>query len=224
MRVVDRGAMYVMETPWSERRPPSFALLVVTIGSAITVAISVLLFDASIARALATYEPSGVWDTGVTILEWAILLPVHKLALPVLLVVAMLATVIVKPWRGAAPALMTITAVHLVSRLTTNWIKDGTGRLRPYEAMKRGVDGTFGWETGVAFPSGHVVLFASLVIPILYALPRTRPFAIPLVAIVVFVSAARMAVGAHWLSDTMAAVTLVAAWTYLVSLGVRPSR
>jgi undecaprenyl-diphosphatase len=218
--------METMETPWSERRPPSFALLAVTIAAAIVTAIGVVLLDAPIARALAAYEPSGIWDRGVTILEWAILLPLHKLALPVLLVVAMLATIFVKHWRGAAPALMTITAVHLVSRLTTNWIKDGTGRLRPYDAMKRGVDGTF-WENGVAFPSGHVVLFASLVIPILFVLPRTRRFTfaiVPLVAIVVFVAAARMAVGAHWLSDTAGSIMLVAAWTYLVSSGVRPSR
>ncbi|MBA2544156.1 MAG: phosphatase PAP2 family protein [Deltaproteobacteria bacterium] len=216
--------MTEMEIPWSERRPPSFALLAVTVGSAIVVAISVLLLDAMIAHTLAAYEPSSWWDAGVTLLEWVILLPLHKLALPVLLVVAMLATVLVKPWRGAAPALMTITAVHLISRLTTNWIKDGTDRLRPYEAMKRGVDGTFGWENGVAFPSGHVVLFASLVIPLLYAVPRTRRLGIPLVGIVVFIAAARMVVSAHWLSDTIGSITLVAAWTYLVSWGVRPSR
>jgi len=216
-----------METPWSDRRPPPAALLAVTLGAAVVTAACVLFVDEPVAHAIATYAPSSFWDAGITILEWIILLPVHKLALPVLLVVAMLATVIVKPWRGAAPALMTIAAVHLISRLTTNWIKDGTGRLRPHEALQRGVDGTFGWESGVAFPSGHVVLFASLVIPIIFVVPWARKLAVPLgasVVIVVFVAAARIAVGAHWLSDAAGSITLVAAWTYLVSLGVRPSR
>lgn len=217
--------MGVMEVPWSTRRPPTLSLLTAMLACGIATVAAVLFVDEPIARALAPYEPLAVWDIGVLILEWAILLPLDKHALPVLLVVAMLAAVSVKKWRGAAPALMTITAVHLLGRLVTNWIKDGTGRFRPLELLKRDIDGTsFGWEGGVAFPSGHVVLFASLVIPILYAVPRTRTFAIPLLAIVAFIAAARIGVNAHWLSDTLGALTLTIGLTYAVAWAVRPSR
>jgi len=212
-----------VEVPWSDRRPPSFALLITAGAFAIATTLSILFVDSSAARTLAQYQPSGAWDTGIEILEWAILLPLHKLALPVALVVAMLASVLVKRWRGVAPALMTITAVHLFTRLVTNWIKDGTGRYRPAEYLKKGVDGSFGWEGGVAFPSGHVVLFASLVIPVLFVFPRTRVLAIPLCAIVVFVAAARIAVNAHWISDTLGSITLIALVTWAVSWGTRPT-
>lgn len=212
----------VMEVPWSERKPPSFALLYVALGAAIITLAAILLIDASVARAIAPYQPSTVWDTGIEILEWTILLPLHKLALPVALVVAMLLVVLVKPWRGAAPALMTIAAVHLITRLTTNWIKDGTGRYRPSEWLKKGADGTFG-EGGVAFPSGHVVLFAGIVIPILYVYPRARRvLALPLVAILVYVATARIAVNAHWISDTVASISYVALWTWAVGWATRP--
>jgi membrane-associated phospholipid phosphatase len=212
-----------MEVPWSERKPPSFALLITAIAFAAATAISIVLIDSSVARTLAEYQPSSMWDTGIEILEWAILLPLHKLALPIALVVAMLLTVFVKRWRAYAPSLMTIAAVHLSTRLVTNWIKDGTGRYRPAEFLKKGVDGSFGWEGGVAFPSGHVVLFASLIIPILYVFPRTRVLAIPLLAILAFVAIARIAVNAHWISDTLGSITLVALVTWAVSWATRPA-
>jgi membrane-associated phospholipid phosphatase len=223
MRRSDRDAITGMETPWSARRPPSRALIAIAGVAAIVTVGCVLVVDEPALRAITSYEPSGAWDGGVEILEWIILLPLHKLALPVVLVAAMLATVFVKRWRGAAPALMTITAVHLITRLTTNWIKDGTGRYRPYQAFEKGIDDSFG-NDGVAFPSGHVVLFASLVIPLLYAVPRVRVLAVPLLAIVVFVAGARIAVGAHWISDTTGAITWVVLWTYLVGWAARPSR
>ncbi len=211
-----------MEVPWRERKPPTFALLIVAAASAIVALITILLVDRPVALAIAEYQASSAWDSGLEILEWAILLPLHKLAVPVGLVIAMLLTVFVKRWRGVAPALMTITAVHLVTRLTTNWLKDGTGRYRPSEWIKKGVDGSFGHEGGIAFPSGHVVLFAGLVIPILYVFPRTRILAVPLLAMIVFVATARIAVNAHWISDTIAAITWVALWTWAVSWATRP--
>ena len=150
--------------------------------------------------------------------------------LPGVLVAGMLVSVFVKRWRGVAPVWMMVAGVHLFSRLTTNWIKDLTERLRPNEWMRKaaGDDGTFGWENGVAFPSGHVVLFASLLIPLVMALPREKSW-LPLLAVlaivvVVFVSAARVAVGMHWVSDTTGAITLVAAWTGMAGWVARPDR
>jgi hypothetical protein len=111
----------------------------------------------------------------------------------------MLVTVSVKRLRVHAPAWMFVTGVHLVSRLTTNWFKDATGRLRPAEWLKQRTDETFGWEGGISFPSGHVVLFASLVIPLAVLYPRLRP----LLAIAVFAALARIAVNAHFVSDAI---------------------
>lgn len=211
-----------MEIPWNERKPPSFSLLIVAAGFALATVVSILVVDVPVARVVHDYQASSLVDDLLTILEWALLLPLHPHLLPLLLVVAMLVAVIVKPWRRVAPALMTIAAVHLVTRLTTNWLKDGTGRYRPAEWIQKGVEGSFGHDKGIAFPSGHVVLFAGLVIPILHVFPKTRVLAIPLLGIVVFVAIARIAVNAHWISDTLGAITWVVLWTWMVSWATRP--
>jgi undecaprenyl-diphosphatase len=200
-------------------------LLVAASFGVVTVA-CILFVDKPLARAIAGYEPSTIWERGVIGFEWAILLPLHKLVLPGVLVVGMLVSMIVKRWRGVAPAWMMVAAVHLFSRLSTNWIKDATERLRPHEWLSKDADHTFGWDKGVAFPSGHVVLFASLLIPLVMAVPREKSW-LPLLAVlaiivVVFVSAARVAVGMHWVSDTTGAITLVAAWTWFAGWVARP--
>src|SRR3954467_993064 len=113
-----------VETPWSTRRPPSHSLLIaIAIAGAMTL-LAMLLVDAPIARAIHEYQPASIWNDALTVCEWAILLPLHPLVLPVTLVVGMLATMIVPRWRGAAPAWMLVAGVHLITRLTTNWIKD----------------------------------------------------------------------------------------------------
>jgi undecaprenyl-diphosphatase len=199
------------------------------VASAAVTAACILFVDQPVARQIAAYEPSPIWDNVTLGLEWAILFPVHGLVLPGFLVIGMLATVLVKRWRGVAPAWMMVAGVHLISRLSTSWIKDFSDRLRPHEWLKEGApDHTFGWDRGVAFPSGHVVLFASLLIPLLAAIPREKPW-LPLLGVlafmvVIFISAARVAAGMHWISDTTGAITLVVVWTYLVGWIARPDR
>ena len=79
-------------------------------------------------------------------------------------------------------------------------------------------DGTFWfWRDGWSFPSGHVMLFASIVIPLVVVYPRTRP----LLAIVAFVALARVAVNAHFVSDVFGGVALTAAITWLCARWLR---
>jgi membrane-associated phospholipid phosphatase len=209
-----------MELPWSERRAAPRVWLAIAAATAIASALCIVLLDQPIARAITPYVPSSLWDRGIDILEWVILFPAWRYALPVALAAGMLACVIVKRWRGDAPAWMFVAGVHLVSRLTVNWFKDGTGRLRPWQWLKQGGDETFGWEGGVSFPSGHVVLFGSVIIPLIVLFPRLRPLA----GVVVFVALARIAVEAHFVSDTIASITLIAVWTWVVGALVRPCR
>jgi undecaprenyl-diphosphatase len=212
-----------VEVPWSDRKPPSIALLYASIGFAVATVLAIFV-ETPLPEALAPYQPWALWDTGIDLLEWVILLPADPHALPVLLVLAVLATTLVKRWRGALPPLATIAFVHLFTRYTTNLLKDGTGRYRPSEWLKKGVEGSFGYDKGVSFPSGHVVLFASIVIPMLYVYPKTRVAALPLAAVVLFVAMARIAVNAHWISDTLASVSLVLLVTWAVSFATRPLR
>jgi membrane-associated phospholipid phosphatase len=134
-------------------------------------------------------------------------------------VAGLLAMMLVPRWRVHAPAWMLVAGVHLVSRLTVNWIKDGTGRLRPSQWVTSPYDETFGHDQGISFPSGHVVLFASLVIPLVVVVPRLRW---PALVVVVLISAGRIGVNAHFISDALGAITLVALWTWAVATLARP--
>ena len=209
-----------MEIPRSERCPAPRGLLAVAGVSAVIAALCIVVIDQPLARLVARYEPLAFWDPAIDAIEYALLLWIHRLALPIVLVLGMIVTVSVRRLRIHAPAWKFIAGTHLATRLTTGWFKDGTARLRPGDWLKHASDETFGWEGGVAFPSGHVTLFASVLIPLAVLVPRTRP----LFAIIGFVMVARVAVNAHFVSDTVAAITLVALWTWIVGSLVRPIR
>ncbi|MDQ3365313.1 MAG: phosphatase PAP2 family protein [Myxococcota bacterium] len=208
-----------MEVPWRDRRPAPRGLLIAALGAAVLTALCVLVVDQPLARWIAQYEASAVWNRGIELLEWTIGLPFFKLFASVLLVTGMVATAAIPRWRGHAPAWMLMAATHVICRFLTVWIKDATGRPRPHEWLAQGGDATFGRD-GIAFPSGHVVLFASLVIPLAVLVPRTRP----LLAVAAFVMAARLAVNAHFASDVIGAITLVTLVAWAASVAIRPLR
>lgn len=201
------------------RRGAPRSVLVAIAASAAATALCIVAIDRPLARLLAGYEQSALWDRGIELLEWAIGLPFFKLFASVALVAGMLVVMAVPRWRVHAPAWMVVAGTHVICRFLTVRIKDATGRLRPGEWLAKGGDDTF-WEGGIAFPSGHVVLFASIVIPLAIVAPRTRP----LLAIAGFVMIARVVVNAHWASDVIAAITLVASVAWVLAELLRPLR
>lgn len=207
------------EVPYRERAPAPIWLLWLAAASAVLAGISIVAIDQPFARWMAQWQPAKAFDDVLTSLEWAIGLPVLPWFTAIVLVVAMLVTVAAPRLRHEAPAWMFVAAVHLTSRIAMVELKEATGRLRPLEWLKRGApDETFGWVKGIAFPSGHVVLFASLVIPAIALAPRAWPAA----AIVVFVCAARVTASAHYLSDVLGGVSLVALVAWALGFVIRP--
>ncbi len=216
--------MTVHEVPWRERRGAPRTLLIAAAVSAVLAAIAVLALDRPLARLLAEYEPSTFWDRTIGLLEWTLGLPIgnhpfFRMFSSELLVTGMAIVTAVPRWRPRAPAWMVVAGTHVICRFLTVRIKDATGRLRPTEWLAKGGD-TFFRDGGIAFPSGHVVLFASILIPLAVVAPRTRP----LLAIVAFVMLARIVVDAHYLSDTIAALTLVLLVTWALAALARPFR
>jgi membrane-associated phospholipid phosphatase len=207
------------EVPYGERWPAPVWLLWVALASAVLAGICIVTIDQPFARWMAQWQPGAAVDHVLTALEWAIGLPLVPWATAIILVVAMLVTVAVPRLRHEAPVWMFVAAVHITSRIAMSELKELTGRLRPLEWLKRGApDETFLWIKGIAFPSGHVVLFASLVIPAIAIAPRAWPAA----AIVVFVCAARVTASAHYLSDVLGAISLVALLSWVLGLAIRP--
>ncbi len=174
-------------------------LVTATVVTAVVTAICILVIDAPLARALSAYEPSPLWDRTLDALEFLLLLPLWKWASVAVLVAATVAAYALR--RTAAPAWLFVTGTHALARVTMGPIKEGLGRLRPHEWH----GGPTFFLGGVSFPSGHVVLFASVLIPLAIVAPRTRP----LLAIVGFVMVARIAVHAHFAADVVSGLTLV---------------
>lgn len=196
---------------------PQRGVVIAIASSAVLTAVSILALDRPVAHAVAPYEPAGFWDAGLRILEWILGLPFFPLFAPVLLVVAMLVAMAVPRFRVHAPVFMVLAGTHVFARFFTGRLKDLTGRLRPSEWLRLGGDDTF-YRDGIAFPSGHVALFASIVIPLAIMFPRARP----LLVIVVYVCLARILANAHWVSDTLGAITLVTLVAWMLSVLVRP--
>ncbi len=196
------------------------AVLYAAGASAVLSALCMLAIDKPLARVLGGYEQSTFWDKAIEMLEWTLGLPFFRLFASVTLVAIMIVTMTVPRWRIHAPTWMVVAGTHVICRFLTVRIKDATGRLRPNEWLKKGGDDTFFRDGGIAFPSGHVVLFASILIPLAIVFPRTRP----LLAIVGFVMLARILVNAHYISDTTGAITLVALVAWGLAALVRPIR
>lgn len=204
-----------------DRSPPPRALAVAAAVCAVAMVLALAFLDRPLARALGAYEPLGVWNTGIEVLEWATGYPLWRMLLPVGLVVGMVATVVVRRWHPYAYAWMFVAGTHLATRLATIHLKDGTQRVRPHKWLANGEpDGTFG-EGGAAFPSGHGTLFASVAIPLAVLYPKLR---VPMLVVAGFVTVARVAVNDHWASDVLASLTLVALVAWLLGSIVRPLR
>lgn len=180
-------------------------------------AVSVLAIDQPLARWLATREVhAGVWNEAIAILEYPLGIEPWKWTGICVLVAGSLITLLVPRLRAYASVFLIVTLTHLLARNASLWVKTLTGRLRPTEWLARG--GSSWWrDGGYSFPSGHVLLFASIIVPVVIVYPRTRP----LLALVGFVMLARLIVDAHFLSDVLGGLACVALFTWLAVLLVR---
>jgi membrane-associated phospholipid phosphatase len=192
-------------------------LLPVALVSAIVTALCIVAVDQPLARWLATRETrADVWNQAIAVLEYPLGIEPWKWTGICVLVAGCIVTLAVSRLRSYAAIFLVVTLTHVLARHASLWMKTLTGRLRPSQWLKQGGD-TFWRDGGFSFPSGHVLLFASIVVPIVVIYPRTRP----LLALVGFVMLARMAVNAHFLSDVSGGLAVVAAATWLSAVVVR---
>ena len=111
-------------------------------------------------------------------------------------------------WKQVARPWLFVAATHLVARNVMMWSKFAFGRLRPHQWH----GGPAFFHGGGSFPSGHVMIFASLIIPIVVVFPRARP----LLLIVGYTMIARVMLQAHFVSDVVGALaaTLAITWAF----------
>jgi membrane-associated phospholipid phosphatase len=185
-------------------------LLALAIASTLCTALAIAFVDLPVAGWINAHEQSALWPRAVAILEIAAGITPSAWTVPIVLTGGVLVTLAVARWRRHARSWMYVAIVYLLARNLMGWGKTLTGRYRPTQWWKLG-GGTFGHlGDGVSCPSGHVVVIAGLVLPLAVAWPRTRP----LLVVIPFIMAARVAVLAHFVSDVFGglALTALVAW------------
>lgn len=173
--------------------------------------VCIFVVDQPFARWLATRETyPDFWNEGIRILEYPLGIEPYIWTGVWVLTVGTIVTLAIPRLRKAAYVFALVALVHFIGRNASMWLKLGFGRLRPTQWLKSGGD-TFWREGGFSFPSGHAILFASILIPVSVVYPRTRP----LLVIVLFAMTARVMVNAHFLSDVLAGYALIAITTWV---------
>ena len=194
-------------------------MLQVALVSAVLTALCIVTIDQPLARWLATRETyPGAWNQVIAVLEYPLGIEPWRWTGICVLVAGSLATLQLARLRPYAAVVLVITLTHLFARNASLWIKTLTGRMRPTQWLNHGGgDDTFWYDGAFSFPSGHVLLFGSILVPLAVIYPRTRP----LLAIVLFVMVARVVVNAHFVSDVIGGLACVAAFTWLAARLVR---
>src|SRR6185503_5144895 len=194
------------------------SLLLVAGAAALVTALCIVTIDQPLARWLATRETyPDAWNQVIAVLEYPLGIVPWKWSGICVLGAASLATLLVARLRPYAAVFLVVTLTHLFSRNASLWVKTLTGRYRPSQWIKHGGGDTFWHDGAFSFPSGHVLLFGSILVPIALLYPRARR----LLALLAFVMIARVAVNEHFVSDVIAGLAVVAAFTWLSARMVR---
>jgi membrane-associated phospholipid phosphatase len=171
--------------------------------------------DRVIAQTVNSSQPWPIWSAGTHWLEILFGFPLSKWATGFALLLVSLACFIARH-RATARALAVVAVVQLATRLTVGVLKGVTPRLRPFEVLAEGLwDAQWFQEHGSSFPSGHAAHFWGLLFPIAWFYPRLALWLLPLP---VFVSAARVAVNDHFLSDVAVSGAIAALLTLIAHL------
>jgi undecaprenyl-diphosphatase len=178
----------------------------------------IIVVDEPVARWLATRDAwPAMWAQILRVLEYPLGIEPYKWIGVYVMVAGALASLLVPRLRFMASAWVLVALVHLIGRNVMMYVKPLTGRLRPSQWTSFGGDAWFRDGYGFSFPSGHVILFASIILPLVLLYPRLRP----LLALVAFAMIARVVVNAHFLSDVFGGLAVTAAATWSCARFVR---
>jgi membrane-associated phospholipid phosphatase len=137
--------------------------------------------------------------------------------------VVLFIAVILLAWKRAWPALATIIIAVPGGMLLNELLKLAVHRHRPF---------LYGWFvdwSGYSFASGHTIgatlLYGQLllfVLPVIKSKRRQRLAILFVAMLVMLVGFSRIALGAHYLSDVIAAIFLGTLWLMICALLLRP--
>src|SRR6184192_3639474 len=139
--------------------------------------------------------------------------------------VILFALVLFFAWKRWWPSLVTLVVAVPGGMLLNEWLKVVVHRHRPF------VDGPFVDWSGYSFASGHTIgatlLYGQLLLFILPALKRRHLRLLSIfsaVFLVLLVEFSRIALGAHFLTDVLAAIIFGIVWLMVCMIAGKPMR
>lgn len=171
-------------------------------------ALLILAFDPGIERWLLPRVPLRASLVGWQhYLDWATLKPISAVVGPVVLLGGWLA------WRRGRLAtrfVMAWGAMMTGAQYSIDLVKWAAGRERPVKWLPEGDAASQWWVHGnYSFPSGHTGYYWALAIGVALRWPR---FAVPALAVAIYVTEQRVLVLAHHWSDVLASIGIVLLW------------
>jgi len=137
--------------------------------------------------------------------------------------VVLFVAVILLVWKRAWPSLATIIIAVPGGMLLNELLKLAVHRHRPF------LDGWFVDWSGYSFASGHTIgatlLYGQLLLfalPVIKSKRRQKSTILFAAMLVMLVGFSRIALGAHYLSDVIAAILLGTLWLMICALSLRP--
>src|SRR5437899_8453837 len=128
-------------------------------------------------------------------------------------------------WKRWWPSLVTLVVAVPGGMLLNEWVKVLVHRQRPF------VDGPFVDWSGYSFASGHTIgatlLYGQLLLFLLRPMKAKRWHRLTILSaamLVMLVGFSRIALGAHYLSDVIAAIFLGVLWLMICALLLKPMR
>jgi membrane-associated phospholipid phosphatase len=190
-------------------------MLLLALALAAASGASVLWLDEPLARFIHAHGQglAPFWLAGTDAFDVLTAMDLWKYFAGGVFVVAGLVASLSARLREHARALWFVAATHLASRLSTTPWKALFARLRPYLWFDRGEPARTFFAGGNGFPSGHVIYYLSLCLPLALCYRRPR---VALLLVPVFLAVARMGAEQHFLGDTLAAAAWVTFVTWLL--------
>src|SRR6266699_2434937 len=128
-------------------------------------------------------------------------------------------------WKKWWPSVVTLIVAVPGGMLLNEWVKIAVHRQRPF------LDGWFVDWSGYSFASGHTIgatlLYGQLalfVLPLMKSKRRQRLIILSAAMLVMLVGFSRIALGAHYLTDVIAAMFLGVLWLMICALLLKPMR
>jgi membrane-associated phospholipid phosphatase len=168
----------------------------------------IIVLDRPLAEWAAAHPRSGtMWSDGLALLDTITLSNISKFLLGPVLLIAGGVLLLLRSTRRTAWMLIYVGAVQFAATMLAHLTAPLLGRQLPLQAMANPGARDLWFSGGRSLPAEDVVFYAGLFLPLMLIFPRwTFALAVP----PLFVAAARIISGAHYLSDAAAAFAVAA--------------